>query len=94
MTDLGALGLKNIRLELHDDGVLIATLDRAHKRNALDADTVEELVSLFSAIPRAGVRAVVLGGRGRPFLRRSGSGGASRAGPQPGRVHASVPALA
>ncbi|MBK6465944.1 MAG: crotonase/enoyl-CoA hydratase family protein [Rhodobacter sp.] len=67
MTDLADLGLTNIRLELQDDGVLIATLDRAHKRNALDADTVEELVSLFSAIPRAGVRAVVLAAAGDHF---------------------------
>jgi len=67
MTDLSALGLKNIRLDLHDDGVLIATLDRAHKRNALDADTIEELVSLFSSIPRAGVRVVVLAAEGDHF---------------------------
>ena len=67
MRDLAALGLKNIRLEPHDDGVLIATLDRAHKRNALDADTVEELVMLFSVLPRAGVRAVVLAAEGDHF---------------------------
>ena len=60
MTDLADLGLKNIRLDLHDDGVLIATLNRAAKRNALDSVTVEELVTLFGAVPRAGVRAVVL----------------------------------
>lgn len=67
MTDLADLGLKNIRLDLHDDGVLIATLNRAAKRNALDSVTVEELVTLFGAVPRAGVRAVVLAAEGDHF---------------------------
>ncbi len=65
--DILALGVKNLTLDLHDDGVLVMTLDRAAKRNALNADTIEELVSLFSAIPRAGVRAVVLAANGDHF---------------------------
>ncbi|MEZ5798602.1 MAG: crotonase/enoyl-CoA hydratase family protein [Paracoccaceae bacterium] len=67
MADLAALGLVNIRLEPQGDGVLVATLDRAAKRNALDAATVEELILLFSAAPRAGVRAVVLAAEGAHF---------------------------
>jgi enoyl-CoA hydratase/carnithine racemase len=65
--DIRNLNLKNITLDLHDDGVLIATLNREAKRNALDADTIEELVTLFTTVPRAGVRAVVLAAMGTHF---------------------------
>jgi (methylthio)acryloyl-CoA hydratase len=65
--DILALPLTNIVLDLHDDGVLVATLNRPAKRNALDAASVEDLVTLFSAAPRAGVRAVVLAGAGDHF---------------------------
>ena len=54
----------NLALEVHDDGVWVVTLNRPTKRNALDIDTIEELVTFFSAAPRAGVRAVVLAGAG------------------------------
>jgi (methylthio)acryloyl-CoA hydratase len=62
-----ALNLTNITLDLHDDGVLVATLNRAAKRNALDAASVEDLVTLFSTAPRAGVRAIVLAAMGDHF---------------------------
>ena len=65
--DILGFGTKNLTLDLHEDGVLVMTLDRAAKRNALNADTIEELVTLFSAIPRAGVRAVVLAANGDHF---------------------------
>lgn len=65
--ELGKLDLKNLRTEARDDGVLLVTLDRAAKRNALDSSAVEDLVTLFGAIPRAGVRAVVLAGDGDHF---------------------------
>jgi enoyl-CoA hydratase/carnithine racemase len=65
--DLHALSIRNLALDLHDDGVLVATLNRPAKRNALNAETVEELVTLFSAVPRAGVRAVVLAAEGDHF---------------------------
>lgn len=65
--DILSLAPKNLTLDLHDDGVLVMTLDRAAKRNALNSDTIEELVSLFTAIPRAGVRAVVLAANGDHF---------------------------
>ena len=65
--DLAALTLPNLILEQQDDGVLIVTLSRPAKRNALNAETVEALVTLFSAVPRAGVRAVMLSAVGDHF---------------------------
>ena len=58
---------KNLALEAQDDGVWVVTLNRPTKRNALDIDTIEELVEFFSLAPRAGVRAVVLAGAGDHF---------------------------
>lgn len=58
---------KNLALTPHEDGVWLVTLNRPKKRNALDIDTIEELVEFFSAAPRAGVRAVVLAGAGDHF---------------------------
>lgn len=65
--DILSLNLQNIVLDLHDDGVLVATLNRPAKRNALDAASVEDLVTLFSTAPRAGVRAIVLAAEGDHF---------------------------
>ena len=65
--DIMALGLTNITLDLQTDGVLVATLNRPDKRNALDAASIEDLITLFSAAPRAGVRAVVLAANGDHF---------------------------
>lgn len=59
--------LTNLALDLQDDGVLIATLNRPAKRNALNSETVEELVALFSALPKSGVRSVVLAAKGDHF---------------------------
>jgi enoyl-CoA hydratase/carnithine racemase len=61
------LSLTRMTLEHQDDGVLIVTLCRPEKRNALDSVAVDELVTLFSAIPRSGVRAVVLAAEGDHF---------------------------
>ncbi len=58
---------KNLDLQAHDDGVWVITMNRAHKRNALDLDTIDELVDFFSVAPRAGVKAVVLAGSGDHF---------------------------
>lgn len=58
---------KNLDLQAHDDGVWVVTLNRPTKRNALDIDTIEELVEFFSVAPRAGVKAVVLAGAGDHF---------------------------
>lgn len=61
------LTLANIDLALEEDGVLIATLNRPEKRNALNAASVEDLITLFSQAPRLGVRAVVLAAAGDHF---------------------------
>ena len=62
-----SLDLQNLALEVPDDGVLIATLNRPAKRNALDAASIEDLVALFSTAPPAGIRAVVLAAAGDHF---------------------------
>lgn len=67
MASLHALGLTNIALTEAGEGVLVATLNRPAKRNALDAASVEDLVRLFDAVPRAGVRSVVLAAAGDHF---------------------------
>ena len=65
--DPHALGLENLALETQENDVLCVTLNRPQKRNALDAQTIEELISLFALLPRSSVRAVVLGGAGDHF---------------------------
>lgn len=67
MTRIEDLPLHNLAVAVDADGIATVTLNRAAKRNALDAATVEELVTLFSALPRAGVRAVVLRAEGTHF---------------------------
>jgi (methylthio)acryloyl-CoA hydratase len=67
MKDVTNLGIENLALDLHEDGVLVATLNRPEKRNALNAQTIEDLVTLFSAIPQSSVRAVVLAAKGDHF---------------------------
>ena len=65
--DPHALGLENLALETQENDVLRVTLNRPQKRNALDAQTIEELISLFAMLPRSGVRAVILSGAGDHF---------------------------
>lgn len=65
--DLSTLTLSHLRLEVDGDGIATVTLDRAAKRNALNAATVEDLIAVFSALPRAGVRAAILRGEGTHF---------------------------
>jgi (methylthio)acryloyl-CoA hydratase len=67
VTPLAQLALTRIALDLHGDGVLVATLNRPAKRNALDSTAIDELIALFSAVPRSGVRAVVLAAEGEHF---------------------------
>lgn len=67
MTDFADLNLSNLAVSLDAAGIATVSLNRPAKRNALDAATVEELVALFSAIPRRGVRAVILRGEGTHF---------------------------
>lgn len=60
------LDLKNLAIEMEDE-IAIVTLDRPAKRNALNADTIEELISVFTAVPRSGVKAVLLRANGEHF---------------------------
>ena len=54
-------------LQVERDGpVAILTLNRAHKRNALDDDTILGMARYFQALPED-VRAVVLCGKGQHF---------------------------
>lgn len=57
----------NLSIEERDNGVFVVSLNRPTKRNALDVDTIEELVSFFSSAHKNGVRAVVLAGEGDHF---------------------------
>ncbi|MEP6565378.1 MAG: crotonase/enoyl-CoA hydratase family protein [Mesorhizobium sp.] len=60
------LDLKNI--EITTDGeVGIVRLNRPAKRNALDLDTIEELISIFSILPRTAMKAAVLCASGDHF---------------------------
>ncbi len=65
--DIMALDVTHLTLDLQGDGVLIVTLNRPDKRNALNAASIEDLISVFSTAPRAGVRAVVLTANGDHF---------------------------
>lgn len=66
MTDLSNLPLTNLTLR-EDEGVGILTLDRPAKRNALDAATIEDLVTFFTALPKSDLRAVVIRAEGPHF---------------------------
>lgn len=67
MPAISDLGLESLLFQLDDDGVASVTLNREAKRNALDAQTIEDLVALFSALPGTGARAVVLRAEGPHF---------------------------
>jgi (methylthio)acryloyl-CoA hydratase len=67
LAHLRDLTFSRLVLDMQDDGVLIATLNRPEKRNALDSTAIEELITLFSAVPRSDVRAVVLAAKGDHF---------------------------
>ncbi len=61
------LNLSNVRVEMDADGIATVTLNREAKRNALNAATIEELIDVFTTLPRAGARAAVLRGEGTHF---------------------------
>jgi len=67
MKHLDDLELANTTLSVDEDGIATLTLDRAAKRNALNAATIDELIDIFTVVPRAGVRAVVLRAEGTHF---------------------------
>lgn len=64
--EIAAMSLDYIDVALDGD-IVIATLDRASKRNALDRKFVEELYDLFHAIEGSEVRAVVVAAAGEHF---------------------------
>ncbi len=64
--DIQTLNLPNLLIS-QTEGVAMVRLNRPEKRNALDADTIEQLITLFNALPRSGVRAVVLAAAGAHF---------------------------
>ena len=59
--------LVNLDVEMGEDNIAIVSLNRPAKRNALDAATIEEFVTLFSILPREGAQAVVLRSNGDHF---------------------------
>lgn len=67
MRNLSDLKLENLAVTVDGDGIATVSLNRPTKRNALDAATIEELVDVFSILPRSGVRACVLRGEGTHF---------------------------
>ena len=58
--------LKNTKLEFVD-AIAVVSLDRPKKRNALNIDTIEELITIFSMLPKSNARAVLLRAEGDHF---------------------------
>ena len=67
MQKLDTFDVENLRLTDTGEGVIEVTLAREAKRNALNAQTIEELIEVFSKLPRMGARAVILSGDGDHF---------------------------
>jgi len=67
MQGISDLRPTNLVLAMDDQGIATVTLNRPAKRNALNAETIEELVAVFSALPASGARAVVLRAEGPHF---------------------------
>ena len=67
MSRIDALTLEHTLLEVDDLGIATVTLNRPTKRNALNEATIDELIAIFTALPRDGVRACVLRGAGDHF---------------------------
>jgi (methylthio)acryloyl-CoA hydratase len=64
--ELTAFSSEHVKINIDGD-IAIVRLDRAPKRNAISAATIETLVALFSALPRSGIKAVVLCAAGDHF---------------------------
>jgi enoyl-CoA hydratase/carnithine racemase len=64
---LDNVDLENLTLIGDEDGIVQVVLSRPTKRNALNTDTIEELIEVFSKLPRLGARAVVLRAEGDHF---------------------------
>jgi len=59
--------LENLAIHADETGIVTLTLNRPAKRNALNAAMVEELIEVFSKLPRMGARAVILRAEGPHF---------------------------
>ncbi len=59
--------LENLTVQGNADDIVVVTLSRPNKRNALNAETIEELITVFSQLPRLGARAAVLKAEGPHF---------------------------
>ena len=59
--------IENLMLSADENGIVQVVLSRAEKRNALNAQTIEELIEVFSRLPRMGARAIVLKAEGDHF---------------------------
>ena len=64
--EVAALAFDYIKTAIDGD-ILVVTLDRAAKRNALDIQFVKELYTLFHAIEGSQIRAVVVAAEGEHF---------------------------
>ncbi|MEO9781048.1 MAG: methylthioacryloyl-CoA hydratase [Sedimentitalea sp.] len=58
---------ENLAISESENGLYVLSLNRPTKRNALDLATIEELIRFFSGARMAGVKAVVLAGKGDHF---------------------------
>jgi len=67
MPSIADFAMKNLSLKEDHPGVWIVTLNRPEKRNALNAETIEDLITLFSGAARAGALAIVLTAEGDHF---------------------------
>ncbi|MCM2562984.1 crotonase/enoyl-CoA hydratase family protein [Lutimaribacter sp. EGI FJ00015] len=67
MDSLDIFQLETLAISADDEGIVTLSLNRPEKRNALNAAMVDELIDVFSKLPRMGARAVILRGEGTHF---------------------------
>lgn len=59
LENIANFDIENLTLSADESGIVQVVLSRAKKRNALNAQTIEELIEVFSKLPRMGARAIV-----------------------------------
>ena len=64
--NIDTLELSNLKITVQSS-VATLRLNRPEKRNAIDAETIEQLITVFNTLPRSGIRAVVLCAAGSHF---------------------------
>ncbi|MDO5640963.1 MAG: crotonase/enoyl-CoA hydratase family protein [Paracoccus sp. (in: a-proteobacteria)] len=67
MSRIAALSPEHSLIDIDDHGIATVTLNRPARRNALNTALIDELISIFSALPRDGIRACILRGAGDHF---------------------------